>query len=211
MNTRNHTLLDHVGWRPPLVFAAVGLLAFGLVYSLIGAGLGRVLFPYQATGSLVERDGQVIGSRLLAQPFAAAGYFHPRPSAVDYDPMAAAGSNMARSNPALHARVDAAVARAAKVNGIEPAQVPSDLVTASASGLDPDISPAAARVQVERVAHARGLPPVVVAALVEGHVQPALLGLVGAPHVNVLALNLALDAMSSGAAPHAPDDPGRMP
>lgn len=198
MNTRNdNTLQDSIGWRAPLLFSVAGLLLFGLAYSLLGAGLGRVVFPYQATGSLIERDGHVIGSRLVAQPFADLRYFHPRPSAPGYDPMAAAGSNMARSNPELIARIEATTAEVAAREGVAPAQVPADLVTMSGGGLDPHISPAGARVQVARVARERGLEPSAVAALVERHIEPELWGLVGAPRVNVLELNLALDAMGS--------------
>lgn len=196
MNTHNDTLQDSVGWRAPLVFSIAGLLAFGLAYSALGAGLGRIAFPYQATGSLIEHDGRVIGSRLVAQPFADLGYFHPRPSAAGYDPMAAAGSNMARSNPELHVRIKAAIAEVAARENIDPAQVPIDLVTMSGGGLDPHVSPAGARVQVARVARERGLDPAVVEALVERHIEPELWGMTGAPRVNVLELNLALDAMT---------------
>ena len=195
MNTTQNALQDGIHWRAPLLFGVAGLLLFGLVYSALGAVLGKLVFPQQATGSLIERNGQVIGSRLLAQPFAAPGYFHPRPSAANYDPMAAAGSNMARSNPELQARITATISEVARREGIAPAQVPADLASQSGGGLDPHISPAGAQVQLARVARARGLTPSAVETLVRKHTAPALWGVVGAARVNVLELNLALDAL----------------
>src|SRR5690606_20196429 len=127
------------GLRAPLLFAVVTLVVFGLLYSLVGTALGRALFPAQAAGSLVERGGRVVGSVLVAQPFADARYFQPRPSAAGYDPMAAAGSNMARSNPDLRKRVDEATAEVAAREGIAPADVPAELVTQSGGGLDPHL------------------------------------------------------------------------
>lgn len=195
MNTSS--LDDRVPLRGPLLLAPIVLLGFGLAYSLAGTGLGRLAFPQQATGSLVERAGRPVGSALVAQPFDAARYFQPRPSASNYDPMAAAGSNAARSNPDLRKRLAETVAAVAAREGIAPAQVPSDLVTQSGSGMDPDLSPAAARVQVARVARVRGLPTASVEALVADHVQAPQFGLLGQPRVNVLELNLALDALPS--------------
>lgn len=191
---------DRIGLRAPLLFAGSGLLAFGLCYSLLGAGLGQLLFPQQADGSLLQRDGQVVGSRLLAQPFASERYFQPRPSAANYDPMAAAGSNQARSNPDLRQRIAEATAAVAKREGVAPTQVPADLVTQSGGGLDPHVSPAAARLQIARVARARGLAEAQVAQLVAQHTEARQFGLLGQPRVNVLALNLALDAQG-GAQP----------
>jgi K+-transporting ATPase ATPase C chain len=197
MNTslEHMSLEDRASLRPALLFAPIVLLGFGLAYSLAGAGLGRLAFPHQATGSLVERGGHVVGSVLVAQPFDADRYFQSRPSAANYDPMAAAGSNAARSNPDLQKRVRDAVVAVAKRERIAPSQVPDDLVTQSGSGTDPDLSPAAIDVQVARVAHARGLEPAQVQALVAAHVQGPQLGLLGQPRVNVLELNLALDAL----------------
>jgi K+-transporting ATPase ATPase C chain len=134
MTNTTTQLQDHVGLRAPLLFAAVILLGFGLSYSLAGAALGRVLFPASATGSTIERDGKVIGSALVAQPFADARYFQPRPSAANYDPMAAAGSNLARSNPDLHKRIDDAITIVAAREGIAPSAVPMELVTHPAAG-----------------------------------------------------------------------------
>ena len=189
------SLDDTVGLRAPLAFAGVVLLVFGFGYSLIGTGLAGTLFPAAANGSLVERDGHVVGSALVAQPFADARYFRPRPSAAGYDPMAAAGSNQARSNPDLRKRLDAEVAEIAAREGIATDDVPLDLATQSGSGLDPDISPAAARVQVARVARARGLAPAQVARMVEAMTEAPQFGVLGEPRVNVLRLNLALDAL----------------
>lgn len=184
---------DRVPLRAPVLFAALVLLGCGLLYSLAGTALGRLLFPHQATGSLVFVDGRARGSALVAQPFADSRYFRPRPSAAGYDPMAAAGSNLARSNPALHERIAALTAEVAAREGVAPAQVPPELVTRSGSGLDPHLSPEAARVQAARVARARGLAPAQVAALVAEHTEEPALGLFGRPRINVLELNLALD------------------
>lgn len=188
-------LQERIGLRAPLLFAVVIIAVFGLLYSLAGTALGRVLFPAQATGSLIEREGRVVGSALVAQPFADARYFQARPSAANYDPMAAAGSNMARSNPDLRKRIAEAVATVAKRDGIAPADVPMDLVTQSGGGMDPHISPAGARVQVARVARARGLDPAEVRKLVDAATEAPQFGLLGQPRVNVLRLNLALDAL----------------
>jgi K+-transporting ATPase ATPase C chain len=187
-------LADGGALRASLVFAVVVLAGFGLLYSLAGAGLGRALFPAQAQGSLLIRDGNAVGSSLVAQPFHDARYFQPRPSAANYDPMAAAGSNQARSNPDLRKRIDAARADVARRDGIAAAAVPADLVTQSGGGLDPDLSPAGARVQIARVAAARGLAAGDVERLVAAHVRGRQFGLLGEPRVNVLELNLALDA-----------------
>src|SRR5207342_2076297 len=128
-------LQDRVGLRAPLVFAGATLVVFGLLYSLAGALLGDVLFPAQAHGSLVRDGGRVVGSALVAQPFADARYFQGRPSAANDDPMAAAGSNQSRSNPDLQARIAKATAEVATREGISPAEVPDELVTQSGSGL----------------------------------------------------------------------------
>lgn len=184
-------------WRPAIVFAAVVMAGFGLLYSFAGAGLGRVLFPEQAQGSLIVREGTVVGSALVPQPFTDDRYFASRPSAANYDPMAAAGSNQARSNPELRKRVNEAVAAVAAREGVSLAEVPGDLVTQSGGGLDPHISPAAARIQMARVARARGLDVAVVRNAVDAHVEAPQYGLLGQPRVNVLELNLALDTLQS--------------
>lgn len=179
-----------------LLFFWLSLLTGG-AYPAVATILGSGLYPVQSRGSLVQKDGIVVGSALLGQPFAAPGYFQGRPSATvpgPYNAAASAGSNLAPSNPALAEAVGGRVR--ALPGGPSDAPVPMDLVTASASGLDPHVSPAAAAWQVARVAAARGLPAERVAALVEAQTQGRWLGFWGEPRVNVLALNLALDAAS---------------
>lgn len=188
-------LHDGGAWRAALALAPVVLLGFGLLYSLLATGIAGALFPAQAGGSLLERDGRVVGSALVAQPFADARYFQPRPSAAGYDPMAAAGSNQARSNPALLERIAGTRKAVALRDGVAGELVAADLLTQSGSGLDPHVSVAAARQQVARVARARGLPEAKVRALLDAQVEPRQFGVLGQPRVNVLALNLALDAV----------------
>jgi len=182
-------------WRASVGLALVALLVMGLLYSLAGASLGRALFPDQATGSIIERDGKAVGSALIAQPFVADGYFRARPSGPNYDPMAAAGSNQARSNPDLRKRIDEARAAVAAREGIAPQTVPIELITQSGGGLDPHVTPQGARVQAARVAKARGIDVARVEQLIAQHVEGPQFGLLGQPRVNVLELNLALDAM----------------
>ncbi|MCW5805343.1 MAG: potassium-transporting ATPase subunit KdpC [Deltaproteobacteria bacterium] len=182
--------------------AAVALLAFtvltGVVYPAIVLAVGQAAFSHTANGSLVVEDGRVVGSELIGQPFTESRYFWSRPSATApfaYNAMASAGANLAVSNPA---RREAVAQRVAELRAADPGNtdpVPLDLVTASGSGLDPDISPAAARFQVGRVARARGLPVERVRALVDAHVQGRTSGILGEPRVNVAALNRALDAL----------------
>lgn len=176
--------------RPALATVLAFTLILGLAYPLALTGIARLAFPAAAEGSLVRVDGHVVGSRLIGQMFTAPRYFHPRPSATatPYDAAGSGGSNLGPTSAALKARLAAAMA-AEGPSG----PVPADAVMASGSGLDPDISPQNALRQVARVAAARGLNPDTVAALVARMtVQPAF-GFVGEPHVNVLALNLALD------------------
>lgn len=192
----NHSihLIERAGGRAPLVLAAIVLLGMGLLYSLVGTALGRLLFPHAATGSLITQQDRAIGSEWIPQPFSDPRYFQPRPSAANYDPMAAAGSNQARSNPDLRARIDAAIAETAAREGIAATQVPIELVTQSGSGLDPHITPAGAQVQIARVARARALDRAVVERLVAENTEGPQFGILGQPRVNVLRLNLALDA-----------------
>jgi len=171
----------------------------GLAYPLAVTALGRFLYPRQVSGSAVVRDGSVAGSALIGQAFAAPGFFWGRPSAtapMPYNAMASSGSNLGPSNPALGEAVSLRVKALAAADPGNTAAPPVDLVTSSASGLDPDISPAAAFYQVARVARARGLPEDVVRALVKGHIADRQFGLLGEPRVNVLALNLSLDAVA---------------
>lgn len=181
--------------RASVTFALVILLGMGLLYSLVGTALGRGLFPQQATGSILMREGKAVGSSLVAQPFTDARYFQPRPSAAGYNPMAAAGSNQARTNPDLRKRIDETTTAVAARDGIAMREVPADLVTQSGGGLDPDISPASARVQIARVAHARELDPKQVEELVVTHTRAPQFGVLGQPRINVLQLNLALDEL----------------
>ena len=190
---RNTQLHDHGALRASLAFALVILFGMGLLYSLTGTAIGRSLFPQQATGSIVTHDGKAIGSSLIAQPFADARYFQPRPSAAGYNPMSAAGSNQARTNPDLRKRIAETTAAVAARDGVAVQDVPGELVTQSGGGLDPDLSPAGAQVQIARVAQARNLDPRRVAELVAAHTQGPQFGLLGQPRVNVLQLNLALD------------------
>jgi len=186
--------------RPAVVMLVCFTLVTGVAYPALVTGVAQVLMPYQANGSLiVGGDGEVIGSGLIGQPFDEPGYFWSRPSATGpspYNAAASSGSNLGPTNPtlaeAVHARVEAL--RAADPGNDAP--IPVDLVTASGSGLDPDISPAAARYQVARIARVRGLPEARVHDLVEAHVESRVLGVLGEPHVNVLRLNLALDELT---------------
>lgn len=174
--------------RPSLVLLGTFTLLTGIAYPLAMTGIAGAVFPAQANGSLIVRDGVTIGSRLIGQEFSSARYFHGRPSAVKYDASTSSGSNLAPSSATLAEDIKA---RAAAYGG---GPLPADLVTASGSGLDPDLSPEAAEVQVAGVAAARNLPLATVEALVQAHIDGPDLGILGAPRVNVLALNLALHA-----------------
>lgn len=186
--------------RPALSLLVALTVATGIAYPLAVTGIAQVAFPSEANGSLIRRDGRVVGSSLIGQPFDDARYFWSRPSATGshpYDAAASTGSNLGPSNPALEhtIRLRIAALRAADPENREA--IPVDLVTASGSGLDPHISPSAALYQVGRVARARGLDRARVQSLVEHHVEGRTLGWLGEPRVDVLELNLALDALSA--------------
>jgi K+-transporting ATPase ATPase C chain len=187
--------------RPALAFTALFALLLGVAYPVAITGIGQLLFPHQANGSLIrDAAGKVVGSELIGQGFASAGYFHGRPSAAGkgYDGLASSGSNLGPASQALADRVKADIATLAAANQTSPGRiVPPDLVTTSASGLDPHISPEAAFLQVDRVATARHLEAAKVENLVQGFVERPALGFIGEPRVNVLALNRALDRIAA--------------
>lgn len=195
--------------RPAIVLVIALTLITGLVYPLVMTGLSEVIFPYQAQGSVIEKDGKVVGAALIGQLFASDKYFHGRPSATNapdpkdstktidapYNASNSMGSNLGPTSKALMERIKGELNTFKKENPGTP--VPIDLVTTSGSGLDPDISPDAAFFQVPRVANARGLPEARIRAIVESQIEERTLGLLGEPRVNVLKLNLALDGLKS--------------
>jgi len=185
----------HSLWRTSILYTLIATVVFGLGYPLLVTLLAGALFPHKADGSLILKDGQVIGSELLAQSFTADRYFHPRPSAAGngYDATSSGGSNLAQSNAKLVQRIQGDIDKLAAANPGKP--VPIDLVTTSGSGLDPDITPDAALYQAARVAKARGLSEDRVRTLIEKHVTGRQLGFLGEPRVNVLELNLDLDTL----------------
>jgi K+-transporting ATPase ATPase C chain len=191
--------------RPAIVLLAALTIITGLIYPLAVTGVAELLFPHQAQGSLIEKDGNVIGSELIGQQFASDRYFQGRPSATlgpdpkdpgksvaaPYNAQNSMGSNLGPTNKALIDRIAADVAKLKQENPSAP--VPTDLVTTSGSGLDPDISPAAAYFQVPRIAKARNMPENGLSELIAEHIEGRTFGILGEPRVNVLALNLALD------------------
>lgn len=185
--------------RPALVLFAFLTVLTGIGYPLLVTGIGQSLFPDEANGSLIRDDGHVLGSRVIGQAFSDPRFFWSRPSAtgpVPYNAAASSGSNLGPSNAALHAAVAARI-ETLRAGGTFASAVPADLVTTSGSGLDPHISPAAARAQIARVAGARGLSEAVVDRLVDAHTEGRSLGLLGEPRVRVLSLNLDLERIEA--------------
>jgi K+-transporting ATPase ATPase C chain len=185
----------HSVWKTSILFTIVTTVLVGLVYPLVVTGIAGLLFPHKAAGSLILKDGQIIGSELLAQSFTSDKYFHPRPSAAGngYDATSSGGSNLAQSNKALVTRIQGSIDALAKENPGKP--VPIDLVTTSGSGLDPDITPDAAYFQAPRVAKARSISEDSIRQLIQQHTTGRQLGLLGEPRINVLELNLDLDKL----------------
>jgi potassium-transporting ATPase KdpC subunit len=176
-------------------FTLVTTVIFGVIYPLAVTGMAQLLFHDRANGQLIERNGKLVGSRIIGQAFTGSGYFHPRPSAAGtgYDATASGGSNLAPTNKNLIERVKADVQKLHAENPNTP--IPVDMVTTSGSGLDPDISPAAAEFQIPRVARARNINQEDLRALVQKHTKARDLGFLGEPRVNVLELNLELDSL----------------
>ncbi|MGD0939193.1 MAG: potassium-transporting ATPase subunit KdpC [Terracidiphilus sp.] len=194
--TAKEVSVKHSVWMTSIRFTIVTALLLGLGYPLLVTGIAKLIFPKQAGGSLILKDGQVIGSELLAQSFTSDRYFHPRPSAAGngYDATASGGSNLAQSSKTLVTRIQGDIDKLAAQNPGRP--VPIDMVTTSGSGLDPDITPDNAFYQVPRVAKTRNLSEESVRKLVADHITQRQLGLLGEPRVNVLLLNLDLDKLS---------------
>lgn len=186
----------HSVWRTSIRFTIVTTVLLGIGYPLVVTGIAGAIFPHKAAGSLILKDGQVIGSELLAQSFTSDKYFHPRPSAAGngYDPTSSGGSNLAQSNKTLVDRIQGSIDKLSQENPGKP--VPIDLVTTSGSGLDPDITPDAAFFQIPRVAKARGIPEARINQLIQEHITNRQLGFLGEPRVNVLDLNLDLDKLT---------------
>ena len=196
IETPKATVATHSVWSTAIRFTLVTTVLLGLGYPLLVTVIAGVVFPHKAAGSLILKDGQVIGSELLAQSFTSDRYFHPRPSAAGkgYDATASGGSNLAQSNAKLVQRVQGDIDKLSAENRGKP--VPIDMVTTSGSGLDPDITPDNAYFQARRVAKARGLSEDQVRNLIAANTSGRQLGLLGEPRVNVLALNLALDKLA---------------
>jgi potassium-transporting ATPase KdpC subunit len=187
--------------KPAIIVLVLLTLVTGVAYPLVVTGVAKIIFPAQANGSLILRDGKPVGSALIGQPFDDPKYFWGRLSATApfaYNAGASTGSNYGPLNPAFHAAAKARIDALHEADPDNKALIPVDLVTASGSGLDPHISPAAALYQVPRVAKARGVDPAQVRRLVEQHIEGRQLGVLGEPRVNVLRLNLALDAAARG-------------
>ncbi|MDR2062098.1 MAG: potassium-transporting ATPase subunit KdpC [Acinetobacter sp.] len=183
--------------RPGMGLVLVGFLMAGLLYTTASVSIAQLIFPTQANGSLIELNGTIVGSSLVGQAFSSEQYFHGRPSAVSYNVDAMAGSNLAISNPELQKQIRERTVQFAHRHRISEQQVPNEMITASGSGIDPDISPESALLQVKRVSGQRHLEEQQLRDLVQQQIQPAHFGVYGQARVNVLQLNLALDQLSS--------------
>ena len=197
---RNSTSLPRQGGilRPALVVFAALSLVTGLAYPFLTTGIAAAVFPHESAGSLIKQDNRIVGSELIGQAFSSPGYFWGRPSAtapMPYNGAGSSGSNLGPRNPALADAIQSRIAALKAADPDNPVPVPVDLVTASGSGLDPHISPAAAAYQAARVARARNLSRTDVDALIQAHTERPWLGVLGDPAVNVLTLNLALDQL----------------
>ena len=199
LNQQNLQLSNpvHSVLRPSLGLIVVGFFIAGMLYATASVSIAQLIFPKQANGSLIELDGNVVGSSLVGQNFVSEQYFQGRPSAVSYSVDGMAGSNLAISNPDLQKQIKERTAQFAQNNQMTEQQVPNEMVTASGSGIDPDISPESALLQVKRVAQQRHLPEQQVRDLVQQQIQAEQFGIYGQARVNVLQLNLALDQLSS--------------
>jgi K+-transporting ATPase ATPase C chain len=185
--------------RPAIILTLLLCLVTGLLYPGVVTGLAQLLFPWQAHGSLVRANGRVVGSALIGQPFTRPEYFHPRPSAAGrgYDATASGGTNKGPTDRKLaDSLIAGAVRQVVQEDGAVRGHIPADMVTASASGLDPHISPTNAALQIARVANARGIPVETLRAIVRRHTEGRQFGFLGEPRVNVLLLNLALDSLA---------------
>ena len=199
LNQQDLPLFDpvHSILRPSLGLILVGFLVAGVLYSAVSVSIAQLIFPKQANGSVIELNGKIIGLSLVGQNFVSEKYFHGRPSAVSYNVDGMAGSNLAISNPDLQTQIKERTAQFAQNNQMTEQHMPNEMVTASGSGIDPDISPESALLQVKRVAQQRHLPEQQVRDLVQQQIQSAQFGIYGQARVNVLQLNLALDQLSS--------------
>ena len=196
MNIENNRLVDSSMaelTRGSLGLTVIALGLCGFMYSSAATGFGQVIFPDQANGSMIIENNQIVGSRLVAQPFMQEKYFHPRPSAAKYDPMTMSGSNLARTNPELSKIIDERLNKISALEQIEKSKIPADIVTASGSGIDPEIGVQSAMIQVKRIARERHLTDQNVMQLIQEHTIQPTFGILGQARVNVLELNLALD------------------
>ncbi|ESK40593.1 K+-transporting ATPase, C subunit [Acinetobacter nectaris CIP 110549] len=198
MNTHDMALISEE--KQPVIRQSLGLMVLGfigtgLIYCILQTSIAQVIFPSQANGSVIQQQGKAVGSLLVAQDFHSPRYFQARPSAINYDPMAMGGSNLAVSNPDLRKNISERRKQFAKFNDVDLQHVPLDMLTASGSGIDPDISPESAEQQVSRVAQERHISVDEIQKTVNAYTQEKQFGFLGMPRVNVLQLNLALDAL----------------